>query len=99
MITGTELSGERAYMLGLVNVLSEPGHAVEHSLQLAADICTSSPVAVQATLAAVASQFEAADQDGWEATARATEVIAASEDAREGINAFFERRTPQWRGR
>ena len=99
MITGTELSGERAYMLGLVNVLSEPGYAVEHSLQLAADICTSSPVAVQATLAAVASQFEAGDQDGWEATARATEVIAASEDAREGINAFFERRPPQWQGR
>jgi len=99
MITGTELTGERAHALGLVNFLTEPGGAVERSLQLAADICLSSPVAVQSALAAVASQLEAADRVGWEATKHATEAIAASEDAREGIAAFFERRTPQWRGR
>lgn len=99
MITGADLSAERAYALGLVNVITEPGHAVEESLRLAADICMSSPVAVQAALAAVAEQFEAADEAGWEATGRALDAVAGSEDVHEGIAAFFERRAPQWRGR
>jgi enoyl-CoA hydratase/carnithine racemase len=98
MITGAELSGERAYALGLVNVLSAPGSAVEEALKLAADICSSSPLAVQAALEAVASQFEAADQAGWKATEQATRVVAASADAREGIEAFFEKRLPLWTG-
>jgi enoyl-CoA hydratase len=98
MTTGAELSGERAYSLGLVNVLAEPGAAVDEALRLARDICSSSPVAVQAALGAVAAQFETSDHAGWEATANAMAAIAASADAREGIAAFFEKRSPRWQG-
>jgi enoyl-CoA hydratase/carnithine racemase len=99
MISGSELSAERAQALGLVNAISEPGCALGHALSLADDICQSSPLAVQTVLAAITSQVSAADGAGWAATASAFEVIAASQDAMEGVAAFFERRAPRWQGK
>lgn len=99
LITGAELSAQRAHELGLVNRLTEPGGALPAAIELADDICLSSPTSVRETLAALASQVELADEQGWQATARGLETILASEDMKEGVDAFFERRAPQWRGR
>jgi enoyl-CoA hydratase len=54
---------------------------------------------VQAILAGVAAQFDAADSAGWAQTDRAVAAVLASADLQEGIAAFFERRPPQWIGR
>ncbi|PPJ25749.1 enoyl-CoA hydratase [Nocardia nova] len=99
LITGAGLSAERAHRFGLVNTITEPGAALREALVLAADICESSPVAVRQTLAALADQYVAADEIGWAATARAIDGVMGSEDLQEGIQAFFERRRPEWRGR
>lgn len=99
LITGAGLTAQRAYDLGLVNVVSEPGQALADALVLADDINASGPVAVRATLAALNEQYEAADAAGWVATGRAQEKILASDDMREGIDAFFEKRPPEWKAR
>lgn len=99
LITGAGLSAERAHHFGLVNTIAEPGTALREALVLADDICESSPVAVRQTLAALADQYAVADEIGWAATERAIEGIMGSEDLQEGVQAFFERRSPQWRGR
>ncbi|MFE5705811.1 enoyl-CoA hydratase-related protein [Rhodococcus koreensis] len=99
LITNAGLTADRAFQLGLVNIVTEPGDALRQARDLAEEICQSAPISVRQTLAAIASQFSEADERGWEATARAIEAVKASEDMGEGINAFFERRTPQWRGR
>ena len=99
LITGAELDARRAYDLGLVNRLCEPGRAVTAALALAGEVCRSSPTSVRLTLDALADQFEDADEHGWAATARAVDAIRGSEDAREGVAAFLERRPPMWRGR
>ncbi|OZG29624.1 enoyl-CoA hydratase [Williamsia sp. 1138] len=99
LITGAGLTAQRAYDLGLVNVVSEPGQALADALVLADDINASGPVAVRATLAALNEQYEAADAAGWVATGRAQEKILASDDMREGIDAFFEKRPPEWTAR
>lgn len=99
LITGTGLSAERAHHFGVVNTVTEPGAALDEALVLAEDICHSSPVAVRQTLAALADQYTSADEIGWAATARAIDAVTGSADLKEGVQAFFERRTPQWRGR
>ncbi|MBV6756185.1 enoyl-CoA hydratase-related protein [Rhodococcus opacus] len=99
LITGSGLSAERAHHFGVVNTLTEPGAALREALVLADEICQSSPVAVRQTLAALAEQYQSADEIGWKTTAHAIEVVTQSEDLKEGVQAFFERRTPEWSGR
>ncbi|MBH0121598.1 enoyl-CoA hydratase/isomerase family protein [Rhodococcus sp. CX] len=99
LITQEGLTAERAFQLGLVSHVTEPGDALRRAQVLADEICRSAPVAVRQTLAAIASQYEEADERGWKATARAITAVKASDDMAEGIAAFFERRAPQWRGR
>jgi enoyl-CoA hydratase/carnithine racemase len=99
LLTGDRLSPERAYALGLVNVLSEPGDAVADALALAARICAVGPVGARASLRALERTVAERDELGWEATVTATGAITASDDIREGMAAFFEKREPRWTGR
>jgi enoyl-CoA hydratase/carnithine racemase len=98
LLTGQNLSPERAYSLGLVNVVTEPGRAVAEALELAASICKVGPVAARASLHAVARVQSESDDLGWSSTKDALGAITGSEDTAEGMRAFFERREPEWKG-
>lgn len=99
VLTGLPIDAARALQLGFVNAITEPGQACAQALQLAAAIAKNSPTATQACLAAMNGLLARDDRDGWDATQQALASIRGSEDAREGIQAFFERRAPVWRGR
>jgi enoyl-CoA hydratase/carnithine racemase len=99
LLTGDRLSPDRAYALGLVNVVTEPGGAVAGALELAARICAVGPVGARASLRALERSVAERDELGWEATTTATAAIAASNDIHEGMAAFFEKREPRWTGR
>src|SRR5579862_1728626 len=91
LITGAVLDADRAYQIGFVNRVTEPGQALTVALELAGDICASSPVSVAASLAALAAQFDADDAAGWTATAEAVDRVKAGTDMAEGVTAFFEK--------
>ncbi|MBV9917761.1 MAG: crotonase/enoyl-CoA hydratase family protein [Solirubrobacterales bacterium] len=98
-LTGEPIDAERAYTLGLVNRLSEPGEAVSEAISFAATIAANGPLALTATKRVL---NEAVDWPDTEFFARQGEIVApvmSSEDAREGSIAFAERREPVWRGR
>lgn len=99
MLTGAELSPQDGYRHGLVNELSEPGGALQGALKLAALITANAPIAVQQSLQAIDAIASSDDAQGWELTARARKVNMASDDSKEGVTAFFEKRAPVWTGR
>jgi enoyl-CoA hydratase/carnithine racemase len=99
VLTAQPMDAIRAHQLGLVNAVAPPGDALAHELAMAREITANSPTAVQACLAAMNGLQARDDGDGWAATAQALAAIRGSEDAQEGIRAFFERRPPAWRGR
>jgi enoyl-CoA hydratase/carnithine racemase len=98
-LTGDPLPAERAERLGLVNVLCEPGRAVDEALALAERICVNSPVSVRQSLRAINAAIEAGDATAWAISDDAAKLVRASEDTREGVAAFLEKRAPVWKGR
>lgn len=96
LLTGDPVDAEQAHRFGLVNVVADPGGAVESARILAARIVRNSPASVAATLAAIADARTESEARLWSLTERAAAEAAASPDRAEGIAAFFEKRPPHW---
>ena len=99
LLTGAEITAARAAELGFVNRVVPTGTALEAAIELADAIAANSPVSVQQTLQAVDAVLSASDDKGWAATVAGQAAVMESEDMREGVRAFFEKRPPEWTGR
>jgi enoyl-CoA hydratase/carnithine racemase len=99
ILTGRPIEAGRAYEVGLVNVLTAPGAALAEAVSLAQQVCENAPVSVQACLAAVNGIVGTEDERGWQETQQALTAAIGSEDAREGVRSFLEKRPPVWTGR
>lgn len=97
-ITGDYINAERAYEIGLVNELCEPGQALEQALALARRVVRNSPLAVKASKAIVRGALDCDEEGGWELQDRLGLPLLDSEDGREGARAFAEKRAPVWKG-
>ena len=98
-LTGDPIDAGRAYELGLVNELCEPGAAVGHALALAERISRNAPLAVQASREVVLRAMLASDEEAWGITDAETAAVMTGEDFAEGPRAFIEKREPVWTGR
>ena len=99
VLTGEELSPERALQYGLINRLVEPGQTLATAIDLAEQIGSNSPTSTKHSLQAMERILSDTDDLGWSVTDYARTEVFASEDRKEGIRAFFERREPEWKGR
>jgi len=97
-LTGDPLPAERAHELGLVNVLAEPGHALEAAIELAERITVNGPLAVAATKRVIVESRSWSPADQWREQAQIIMPVFASKDAKEGAVAFAEKRPPNWTG-
>lgn len=97
-LTGDNLPAERAHELGLVNVLAEPGHALEAAIELAERITANGPLAVAATKRVIVESRSWSPEDQWREQVKIIMPVFASKDAKEGAVAFAEKRPPNWTG-
>lgn len=98
-LTGDPISASRAYDLGLVNAVAEPGQALEAALELAGRITANAPVAVQKTRRLMIELTDADDETGLRRSNEAMMELMSTEDFGEGLTAFIEKRPPKWKGR
>jgi enoyl-CoA hydratase len=99
ILTGEPLPAERAHALGLVNRLVEPGTAVDAAMELAATICAAAPLAVWASRKVVLAAAFEDDETLKRMTNEEFAKILGSEDTKEGLTAFIEKRAPNWQAR
>lgn len=99
MLTGDDLTAERAERLGFVNVLAEPGQALQRAVELAERICSNAPLAAREALAVSALVARPDETELWRQSDAAHERLLKTDDVREGLAAFFEKRKPSWKAR
>jgi enoyl-CoA hydratase len=98
-LTGDPLPADRFHDFGVVNRLAEPGAALDVALELAARIARNGPLALAASKRILQEQFDWSSAEMWEKQGAISGPVFASEDAKEGANAFKEKRDPVWQGR
>ena len=99
ILTGAPFTAQQAYEWGMVNALHAPAALVPAALETAARIAANAPIAVRQAKKAVHQglQMDLASALAFEG--QAYERMITTEDRREGIAAFNEKRKPEFKGR
>lgn len=99
MMTGERLDAMRAEQIGLVTRACPPDKTVEEAVSFAERLAGQAPVALQAIKQCLVDSVDADLTLGLQMEKKYCTEAVLSEDAREGISAFLEKREPQWKGR
>ncbi len=99
ILTGEPITAREAEAAGLVALVTTDELCVEDALALAAKIAQKSPVALRLAKEAVNFAYEASLTDALAHERRLFYLLFASEDQKEGMSAFLEKRTPDFTGR
>ncbi|MEO6092230.1 MAG: enoyl-CoA hydratase-related protein [Novosphingobium sp.] len=99
ILTGTPITAQRAYEIGLVNRLAEPEALMEAAIELAKEVLEGAPLSVKAGRETVMLATEMGRGAALQAARAVHEQCYHSEDAQEGPLAFSQKRKPEWKGR
>jgi len=99
VLTGESITARQALAAGLVSDIYPESLTLEYALQQAALMARHSPLALQAAKQALRQSQEVALQAGLAQERQLFTLLAATDDRREGIDAFLQKRTPEFKGR
>jgi enoyl-CoA hydratase len=99
VFTGRVVDAEEALRVGLVNAVHPPERLLDAALELCETIAAKGPLAVAAAKEAVNLALQGDHRSNLETEARLFAMLFATEDQREGMAAFVEKRPANFRGR
>jgi enoyl-CoA hydratase len=99
MITAARtIDAQEAYRIGLVNAVLPPAELLPHCERIAAEVLARGPLAVRMAMDAAIRGIETDFTQGLELEAVYFGLAAATEDMKEGLRAFLEKRKPAFKG-
>lgn len=98
VLNNRTLTAEEALRFGLVNRLAPIERYLEEALGLAKEIAARAPLAVRMGKEAVNHAFDSFLTEGLADERRAFYFLFSTQDQKEGMAAFIEKRKPQWKG-
>jgi enoyl-CoA hydratase/carnithine racemase len=99
MLLGEKITAARAKEIGLITEVVPDDQLDARVAELAGQLAKQSPTAMRMGLAAFNAQREMSVEDALPYLREQLYAVLGSEDAKEGLAAFFEKREPQWTGR
>ena len=98
LLTGRELNADEALDFGIVNEVVAPGTASQRAHEIARAMVRHGPIAMRYVKEAVLSGLDGTLDQGLRLEADLSFLLQATDDRREGIESFLQRRTPTYRG-
>ncbi len=98
-MTGDPIDAQRAYAIGLVNRVVPAEQLMSTAIAIAETILANGPLAVRLSKQLIDEVPDLTMAQAWERNGEYSQIIARSEDMREGVWAFAEKRKPVWKGR
>jgi enoyl-CoA hydratase/carnithine racemase len=98
MLSGRPISAQRAYELGLVNMVVPAAELEETARRLAAEIGRNAPLSVRAAKRMLYATARLDFPEGYAVAEEIFHDVYFSEDSQEGARAFREKREPVWKG-
>jgi enoyl-CoA hydratase/carnithine racemase len=98
LLTGDEWSAEDAYRMGMVQELCEPGEQYERAFSIATSIANAAPLGVQGSLQSSQIARDEGEHAAIKSLFKDLVPVMASEDMKEGIQSFIERRSAKFKG-
>lgn len=99
VLNGRFLTAEEALQHGLVNKVVPVESYLEEALNFAAEIAERAPIAVRLAKEAINAAYETTLQAGLAHERRLFYLLFASEDQKEGMDAFINKRAAEWQGK
>jgi enoyl-CoA hydratase len=99
ILSGRLMSAEEALRWGLVTKIVPDEYCLEEAKCLAREIASKPPIAIRMAKEAILKSFDTTIEGGLEFERKNFYLLFATEDQKEGMNAFVEKRKAEWKGR
>lgn len=99
ILNDRRLTSQEAYQFGMVNRVVPVETYLDEALKLGEEIASRAPVAIRAAKKMINQAYERTLSDGLAEEKQEFYNLFATEDQKEGMRAFLEKRQPEWKGK